>query len=205
MLSIPTPLPRGAGMTASKLLAVENLAVNFQVGQVTTEVVRGISFEMAAAETLALVGESGCGKTVTALALLGLLPANASVTGRIVWQGENLLALTDSELRRFRGRHLALVCQEPATSLNPVYAVGEQIAEVLRHHHGMARRQAWDRAVELLREVKVPDAAARARDFPHRLSGGMRQRVMLAAALAAAYLPAQRAATVDPVIALRQE
>ncbi len=171
-------------MIASRLLTVENLGVTFLAAGPEVRAVRGISFCLDRGEALALVGESGCGKTVTALALLGLLPGYARISGRILWQGRDLNRLSEAERAATRGRSLAMVFQEPSTSLNPVYTVGEQIAEALRYHFGLSRREADARTVALLTEVQVPDAAAKARSFPHQLSGGMQQRIMLAMALA---------------------
>lgn len=171
-------------MSVSSLLTVEDLSVRFAAGDVAAEVVRSISFELAPAECLALVGESGCGKSVTALALLGLLPGYASVSGRIHWRDRELNALGPDERRAYRGRRMAMVFQEPTSSLNPVYTAGEQVAEAVRLHQRLPRREAMDRAISLLAEVRVPDAAQKARCYPHQLSVGMRQRVLLAAALA---------------------
>ena len=158
--------------------------MSFRTAGGSLPVLRDVSFAVDRGETLAVVGESGCGKTVAALALLGLLPGNAEVSGKILWRDQDLLPLSAEEWRRYRGKRMGMVFQEPATSLNPVYSVGEQVAEALRFHQGLSRQDAWDRAVDLLAEVHLPDAAARARDYPHQLSGGMRQRVMLAASLA---------------------
>jgi len=169
-------------MTATRLLAVEDLSVT--VGQ--ARLLRGVSFAIDRGGTLALVGESGSGKTMTARALLGLLPPSARARGRILWEGTDLLGLPEGARAAWRGRRMTLVSQEPSASLNPVITVGEQVAELLRHHHGLGRREAAERAVALLEEVRLPDAPARARDYPHRLSGGMRQRVEIAAALACA-------------------
>jgi oligopeptide/dipeptide ABC transporter ATP-binding protein len=171
-------------MTATKLLAVENLSVTLRPAGEATPVLRGIDFALDAGEALALVGESGCGKTVTALALLGLLPVTATVGGHIMWRGHDLNRLTPSARSAYRGRQLAMVFQEPNTSLNPVFTAGEQIAEALRYHHRLTRREAAQRAVELLHEVQVPDPAYKAGCYPHQLSGGMKQRVGLAMALA---------------------
>lgn len=167
-------------MSAPKLLAVEDLEVAFGAARA----VRGVSFTLARGETLALAGESGCGKSLTIRALLGLLPPGARAAGRVTWEGTELLTLPERERRAFRGRRLGLVPQEPAAALNPVLGVGEQVAEALRWHRGLGRHAARAEAVRLLAEVRLPDAAARAADPPHRLSGGMRQRVLLAAALA---------------------
>ncbi|MHB8080450.1 MAG: ABC transporter ATP-binding protein [Candidatus Krumholzibacteriia bacterium] len=167
-------------MSAPNLLAVDELEVAFGAARA----VRGVSFTLARGGTLALAGESGCGKTLTIRALLGLLPRGARARGRVTWEGTELLALPERARRAFRGRRLGLVPQEPAAALNPVLSVGAQVAEALRWHHGLGRRAAWAGALRLLAEVRLPDAAARAADFPHRLSGGMRQRALLAAALA---------------------
>lgn len=166
------------------MLEVKGLTVTVPGPDGGLPAVRGVDFALGAGGTLALVGESGSGKTLTALALLGLLPPGARASGSVRWRGRELLGLPERERRALRGRRLALVFQEPGTALNPVLRVGEQVAEALRHHHGLGRREAAVRAVALLREVRLPDPAARAREYPHQLSGGMRQRVVLAAALA---------------------
>jgi oligopeptide/dipeptide ABC transporter ATP-binding protein len=171
-------------MTDSKLLAVEKLTVGFITRDRRQLVVKGISLSLGRGETLALVGESGCGKTVTALAILGLLPENARVGGVIAYAGTDLQTLSSEHRRTYRGRKMAMVFQEPTTSLNPVFPVGEQVAEAMRFHHSLSARQAWEQAVSLLEEVRVPDPRSTARAYPHQLSGGMRQRVVLAAALA---------------------
>jgi oligopeptide/dipeptide ABC transporter ATP-binding protein len=171
-------------MSVSSLLTVEDLSVRFAAGDSSAEVVRSLSFDLAPAECLALVGESGCGKSVTALALLDLLPDYATVSGSIRWQGRELNALSPDERRAYRGRRMAMVFQEPTSSLNPVFTAGEQVAEAIRLHQRLPRRAAMARAISLLAEVQVPDAAQKARCYPHQLSVGMRQRVLLAAALA---------------------
>ncbi len=171
-------------MSAAPLLAVEDLAVAFKGDGAPVQAVRGVSFALPRAGTLALVGESGGGKSVLALALLGLLPATATVSGRVLWEGTDLVALPERDRQRWRGCKLGLVLQDPLAALNPVLTVGDQVAEGLRYHRGLGRRAAREAAVSLLAEVRLPDAAARARDYPHRLSGGMRQRALLAAALA---------------------
>ena len=179
-------------MTATRLLAVEDLSVTLagpagrRPGGREARLLDGVSFGIDRGGTLALVGESGSGKTMTARALLGLLPPAARARGRILWEGTDLLGLPESRRGAWRGRRMTLVSQEPSASLNPVLSVGEQVAELLRHHHGLSRREAAERAIALLEEVRLPDARARARDYPHRLSGGMRQRVEIAAALACA-------------------
>ena len=165
----------------ANLLEVDRLTVAFP-GLVA---VREASFAIAPAETLALVGESGCGKSVTAFSVMRLLPPNARVaTGRIVFDGNDLMTASRAEMRRLRGRHISLIQQEPMTSLNPVLSIGVQIGEVLRRHERLSRRAARARAVDLLDLVKIPDAHRRVDDYPHNLSGGMRQRVMIAMAVA---------------------
>jgi peptide/nickel transport system ATP-binding protein len=144
-----------------------------------------VNFDLARGVTLGLVGESGCGKSVTALAIMGLLPkGSANVSGRVGFEGINLLDLTDGAMRDLRGDRLAMIFQEPMTSLNPAYTVGEQIAETLIRHRGLTRAQARACAIELLRDVQIPSPEQRVDDYPHKLSGGMRQRVMVAIALA---------------------
>jgi ABC-type dipeptide/oligopeptide/nickel transport system ATPase component len=166
----------------SALLDVEHLTVDFGAG---TRVVDDVSFTMAAGETLGLVGESGSGKSVTAFSILRLLQPPGQVTaGRILFDGQDLLALSEREMRAIRGARISLIFQEPMTALNPVMRVGDQIAEALTAHGVASRTDARARAVELLEAVKIADPARRARDYPHQLSGGMRQRVMIAIALA---------------------
>ncbi len=154
--------------------------------------VRDLSFSIAAGEVLGLVGESGSGKSITSLAIMGLLPPSAKVTGEIVFQNglhgndgapTNLAALPPDQLRQLRGSRLAMIFQEPMTALNPVMRVGEQIAEAVLAHHRVPKAEAWQRAVEGMREVAIADPEQRARSYPHQLSGGMRQRVMIAMAI----------------------
>ena len=167
------------------LLSVENLHVRFWTQRGTVHAVNGISFAIAPGQTLGIVGESGCGKSVTSLALLGILPrAGRVAAGRAHFGGRDLLALPDKELRRIRGREIAMIFQDPMTSLNPVLTVGRQIREALETHFGMDRKPAEQRAAELLDQVGIPDAKSRVRDYPHQFSGGMRQRAMIAMALA---------------------
>jgi peptide/nickel transport system ATP-binding protein len=166
------------------LLEVNDLSVRFRTEDGAVLAVDGASFEVAHREVLALVGESGCGKSVTAMALTGLLPRNATVTGRVCLDGLDLLGLGESSLRDVRGRDIAYVFQEPMTSLNPVLTVGRQIREVLQRHQSMPRRTATARAIELLDLVGIPLPARRVGEYPHQLSGGMRQRVMIAMAVA---------------------
>ena len=168
------------------ILRVEDLRTHFTTDDGLVRAVDGVSFEVRAGETLALVGESGSGKSVTALSILRLLPEPAGkvVGGRVIFQGRDLLALPPAAMRRVRGREISMVFQEPMSSLNPVFTCGEQIVEVLVLHERMARREARARAVELLEWVGISAPEQRAAEYPHQLSGGMRQRVMIAMALA---------------------
>ncbi|MCR9259696.1 MAG: ABC transporter ATP-binding protein [Pseudomonadaceae bacterium] len=168
------------------LLQVENLAVEFLTEYGWVTVVDGINFEIAPGETLGLVGESGSGKTVSALSIMRLVPTPPGriSQGRILLQGEDMLTLPDVDLRKRRGRDVAMVFQESMTSLNPAFTIGEQIAESVRAHMGLGRRAAMDRAVEVLDLVRIPDPRQRATAYPHEFSGGMRQRAAIAMALA---------------------
>jgi len=168
------------------LLEIENLKVIFHGDRGSaTHAVDGLDLTIQRGQTLGLVGESGCGKTATALSVMGLLPkASAEVSGRIRFDGAELLSLPDRAMRNLRGDRLAMIFQEPMTSLNPSYSIGEQIAESLVRHRGLSRGEARARTVELLRLVKIPSPEQRVDDYPHRLSGGMRQRAMIALALA---------------------
>ena len=168
----------------SSLLDVQDLTVTFAGPRSTVTAVDRVSFQMAAGETLGLVGESGSGKSVTAFSILRLLQPPGRITGgRVIFEGRDLLTLSEQEMREVRGARISLIFQEPMTALNPVMRVGDQIAEALTVH-GTGRAEARLRAVELLDAVHIPDAARRVRDYPHQLSGGMRQRVMIAIALA---------------------
>jgi oligopeptide/dipeptide ABC transporter ATP-binding protein len=167
------------------LLSVEDLRVQFWTRRGTIHAVNGVSFDIAPGETLGIVGESGCGKSVTSLALLGILPRAGKVTsGRAIFGGRDLLHLSDRQLRGVRGKEIAMIFQDPMTSLNPVLTIGRQIAEALETHFGMKRKAAQQRAAELLDRVGIPAANKRVRDYPHQFSGGMRQRAMIAMALA---------------------
>jgi oligopeptide/dipeptide ABC transporter ATP-binding protein len=167
------------------LLSVEDLHVRFWTRRGTIHAVNGISFDIAPGETLGIVGESGCGKSVTSLAILGILPrAGRATEGRAIFDGRDLLQLSDSELRRVRGKEIAMIFQDPMTSLNPVLTIGRQITEALETHFGMKGKVAEQRAAELLDRVGIPAANKRVRDYPHQFSGGMRQRAMIAMALA---------------------
>jgi oligopeptide transport system ATP-binding protein len=167
------------------LLSVQDLRVQFWTRRGTIYAVNGVSFDIAPGETLGIVGESGCGKSVTALALLGILPrAGRATGGRAMFDGRNLLELSDAELRRVRGKEIAMIFQDPMTSLNPVLTIGRQIREALETHFDIEKDEAERRAAELLDRVGIPSASARLRDYPHQFSGGMRQRAMIAMALA---------------------
>jgi peptide/nickel transport system ATP-binding protein/oligopeptide transport system ATP-binding protein len=168
------------------LLSVKNLTVEFTTRDGTVPVIDDLSFDLAPGETLSLVGESGCGKSMTALAIMGLIPSPPGrvAAGSISLQGENLLQATDTRMRAVRGNDISMVFQEPMTSLNPVFTVGDQIGETLRRHQGLTRHQAKSKSIEMLDAVKIPLPTRRINDYPHQLSGGMRQRVMIAMALA---------------------
>jgi oligopeptide transport system ATP-binding protein len=167
------------------LLSVEDLRVEFTTRRGTVYAVNGISFDIAPGETLGIVGESGCGKSVTSLAILGLLARNGRVAaGHAQFEGRDLIRLSDRALRGIRGREIAMIFQDPMTSLNPVLTIGRQIREALETHFGMNRREADARAAELIDRVGIPSAEARIKDYPHQFSGGMRQRAMIAMALA---------------------
>jgi peptide/nickel transport system ATP-binding protein len=166
------------------LLEVQDLSVRFDTDDGTVHAVDGLSFSLDKGQVLGVVGESGCGKSVSVMSLLRLLPDTAHVTGSAVFDGVDLLAAPLSHLRRVRGREIAFVFQEPMTSLNPAFRIGNQIGEVLRRHLGLGRSDARKRAIELLDLVRIPAPDRRVDEYPHQLSGGMRQRVMIAMALA---------------------
>ncbi|MBX9629171.1 MAG: ABC transporter ATP-binding protein [Burkholderiales bacterium] len=168
------------------LLEVRDLQTHFFTRAGVAKAVDGVSFDIAAGETLALVGESGCGKSVTAFSILRLIadPPGRIVGGSIWLNGDDLLAMTDAQMRAVRGNRIAMIFQEPMTALNPVFSIGEQIVEAVLQHRALDRKAAWRRTVELLERVRIPDAARRAHEYPHRLSGGLRQRAMIAMALA---------------------
>jgi len=169
----------------SHLLEVNNLRTHFPTRAGLVRAVDGVSFYLDRGELLGLVGESGCGKSMTALSVMRLIaPPGKIVGGEILFDSNDLLKLSDSEMRQMRGDDIAMIFQDPMTSLNPVYTVGEQIAEALRLHRKLSHKQARQAAIEAMREVAIPDPGRRASDYPHQLSGGMRQRVMIAMALA---------------------
>jgi peptide/nickel transport system ATP-binding protein len=166
------------------LLDVQNLRVTLQTGRGPVDALRGISLSIDKGETVGLIGESGCGKSITALALMGLLPEGAAVSGSIRLDGQELTALDDAAMCTLRGRRIGMVFQEPMTALNPLHTVGHQIAEPLRLHRKLSAREARAQALRLLERVHLPNAAQRLDAYPHQLSGGQRQRVVIAIALA---------------------
>lgn len=170
----------------SPILRVRDLRVEFSTYGGTVRAVRGVSFDVYPGETLAIVGESGCGKSVTALALLGLIPSPPGriVDGTATFLGKDLLGMKDRELQKIRGRELSMIFQDPMTSLNPTMRIGNQIIEVLRQHQRMDRAKARAEALELMELVRIPQARARMGEYPHQFSGGMRQRIIIAIALA---------------------
>lgn len=170
----------------SHLLEVKNLRIELTTRDGVAPVIDDLSFTLNPGETLSFVGESGCGKSMTALALMGLLPEKVGrvAAGNIIFNGEDLSQASDQRLRAIRGNDISMIFQEPMTSLNPVFTIGEQIAEVLRAHQGLSRRTAWAQAIELLDAVRIPNAKDRVSDYPFQMSGGQRQRAMIAMALA---------------------
>jgi peptide/nickel transport system ATP-binding protein len=173
------------GDDKAPLLEIRGLKTHFATDDGMVQAVDGVSLTIGRGETVGVVGESGCGKTVTALSVLKLIamPPGKIVAGQILYQGRDLVPLGPAEMDRIRAKDIAMVFQEPMTSLNPVYTVGEQIAELLRKHEGLSRRGAHEKTIEMLRLVQIPNPESRVNDFPHQFSGGMRQRVMIAMAL----------------------
>jgi len=170
---------------SAPLLQVRDLSTWFHAGRIVARAVDGVSFDVMPHETVGLVGESGCGKSVTSLSILRLIerPGRIEPGSRIEFEGRDLLTLDDRAIREIRGNRISMIFQEPMTSLNPVFTVGDQVAEVARVHSAASRHEAWDRAVDMLQQVGVPAPADRAREYPHQLSGGLRQRAMIAMAL----------------------
>ena len=170
---------------AERLLDVKNLKTYFFTDEGTVRAVDGVDLHIDKSETLGVVGESGCGKSVTALSVMKLIPQPPGkiVEGSIVYEGKNLVTLPAGQMRKIRGKEISMIFQEPMTSLNPVFTCGEQIAEALRLHEGLGRREAMDKTVEMLKLVHIPNAERRVKEYPHQLSGGMRQRIMIAMAL----------------------
>jgi peptide/nickel transport system ATP-binding protein len=166
------------------VLRVEDLSVEFPTEDGVVHAVRGVSYELKRGEALGIVGESGSGKSVSSLAVMGLLPTTARVSGSAKVLGREVLGLKDAELSKIRGNKLAMIFQDPLTSLSPVYTVGYQLAEAVLAHHDIPKKKAWDRAVELLDIVGIPHPEQRANNYPHELSGGMRQRIVIAMAMA---------------------
>jgi peptide/nickel transport system ATP-binding protein len=177
--------PAVPGTSGSALLEVTDLTVDFPTDDGVVHAVRGVSYSLGRGETIGIVGESGSGKSVTSLAIMGLLPRTARVGGSVRVDGREILGLTDSELRSVRGEQIAMIFQDPMTSLNPVYTVGWQLAEALRaHDSGLSKRDARDRSIELLKLVNIPNAEHRVDQYPHEYSGGMRQRAVIAIGIA---------------------
>ena len=172
-------------MAEQPLLSVRNLKTYFYTDEGVVKAVDGLSYDLHKGETLGIVGESGCGKSVHALSILRLIPTPPGkiVDGEVLFEGKNLLTLKDEPMRHIRGNRIAMIFQEPMTSLNPVLTIGEQIAEAVILHQKLDKKASWERAIEMLERVKIPLARERVRDYPHQFSGGMRQRVMIAMAL----------------------
>ncbi|MDP3224209.1 MAG: ABC transporter ATP-binding protein [Rubrivivax sp.] len=168
------------------LLEIKGLKTHFKTDDGWLHAVDGVDISIEAGQTVCVVGESGCGKSVTAKTVMKLIdmPPGKIVAGQVLWQGRDLVPMGDEQMRKIRAKEIAIIFQEPMTSLNPVYTVGEQIAESVRLHEGLSRRAALDRAVEMLQLVRIPTPERRVMDYPHQFSGGMRQRVMIAIALA---------------------
>src|ERR1700759_4303997 len=175
-----------AASVESNVLEVKGLQTVFFTNSGLFRAVDDVSFHVKRGETLAIVGESGCGKSVSALSIMRLVPnpPGRIVGGEILLEGTDLLTLDEAEMRQIRGNRISMIFQEPMTSLNPVIRIGDQISEAVRLHRAMSAKQAWDRAVEMLRLVRIPEPARRAHEYPHQLSGGMRQRAMIAMAMA---------------------
>ncbi|MGF7158818.1 oligopeptide/dipeptide ABC transporter ATP-binding protein [Rhodoligotrophos appendicifer] len=184
-LATETPFPAAVTAPAPRVLDIQDLRTTIRMRSGDIAAVNGVSLHLAASETLGIVGESGCGKSMTALSILRLLPPVARIAGgRVEFQGRDLVQLSPEEMRKVRGKDISMIFQEPMTSLNPMMSIGRQIGEVLTLHEGVSSRDAMDRAVEMLRLVRIPEPERRVHEHPHQMSGGMRQRVMIAIALA---------------------
>lgn len=170
----------------SEILKVEDLKTHFFTEQGTVRAVDGIDLSICSGETLGLVGESGSGKSMTAMSIMRLVPSPPGkiVSGRVLFRGEDLLTIEEGKMRKIRGDEISMIFQEPMTSLNPVYTIGEQISEVFQFHRDMSRGEIEERSIDMLRQVEIPSPESRYNDYPHQLSGGMRQRIMIAMALA---------------------
>src|SRR5215472_827063 len=183
---MPAPGPAASAAPARALLEVQNLGTYFDTEGGAFRAVDGVSFSLAPGRTLGIVGESGCGKSVTALSIMGLIPSPPGriASGEILFEGVDLLKLKPAEMRERRGNQISMIFQEPMTSLNPAFTVGDQIVEVILRHRPVTKQQASEHAIEMLRRVRIPSPERRFEEYPHKLSGGMRQRVMIAMALA---------------------
>ncbi len=166
------------------LLKLRDLNIYFKSAKKSINIVSNLNFDIKEAEVFGLVGESGCGKSITALSIMGILPHNASAEGEIIFKGSNLLNLDMESMRKIRGKEISMIFQEPMTSLNPVLKIGYQVAEVLMTHMNLSKKEAMIKTIDLLRSVKIPSPEIRINDYPHQMSGGMRQRVMIAMAIA---------------------
>jgi oligopeptide/dipeptide ABC transporter ATP-binding protein len=184
-MTVPTAIQLNRDETASDVvLDVDNLTVEFPTDDGLIKAVRGVSYQLRRGEAIGIVGESGSGKSVTSLAIMGLLPGTARVTGSVRLQGDELIGKSENEYARLRGNKIAMIFQDPLTSLNPVYSIGYQIAEAVLAHHDVSKKAAIGRAVELLKAVGIPFPEQRVDNYPHEMSGGMRQRVVIAIAMA---------------------
>jgi len=171
-------------MNEENILEIKNLNISFQLEDELARAVHGVSFSLKKGEVLGIVGESGCGKSVTAMSIMQLLPSNAVIeSGEILYNGKNLLNLSKKEMQKIRGSKISLIPQDPLTSLNPLYTIGEQIIETIEYHRGIPRKKAENIAIETLRSVKIPEPENRLNDYPHQFSGGMRQRAIIAMSL----------------------
>jgi ABC-type dipeptide/oligopeptide/nickel transport system, ATPase component len=184
--SVPVPAPRKGGADDGPLLEVRDLHVEFHTREGVAKAVNGVNYSVSAGETLAVLGESGSGKSVTAQAIMGILdmPPARIPQGEILFRGQDMLKMSGEERRKIRGQKIAMIFQDALSSLNPVLSVGYQLGEMFRVHQGLSKKEAKAKAIELMDRVKIPASAARVNDYPHQFSGGMRQRIMIAMALA---------------------